>query len=654
MSYQTERQPAERLGRYELLGLLATGGMAEIHLARLAGEAGFEKIVVVKRLLPELVASHAYVEMFLGEAKLVAKLSHPNVCEVYELGREGAEYFLVMPFLDGVPATELIARPRDPDRAAQLRVAAGVIAQACAGLHHAHELRGDAGPGRQGALVGLVHRDVSPSNLFVTADGVVKVLDFGIAKTAGTAETEAGTVKGKAQYMAPEQLLGEQLDRRADVFALGIVLYELATHQRLFKRASDYLAARAILEEPIPRADAADPALPVALADVIARALARRPGDRFTDAPALAAALDAAFAPSGRVATPAQIAAALAEQHAAELTAQRTRQARVVDRARDAVGNLGVGNLGVGVGVGGVAGGVGGVAGGVGGVAGGVGGVAGGVGGVDRPRDVAGANATAGTSSTGSATPNLATGVSTEPATDMATRVVVSARRRRIARRLALGVAAAAAIGIVVAGAIAFHDGGTADREVANAAPKVRSPDSNVRSPDSNVRSPDSNVRSPDPDVRSPDSDVRSPDSNVRSPDPNVRSPAPDVRSPAPNADATTRGSASPTATVRTAPVVTATAGDVAAPTHGSGHANGSKSIAAVRPSHPPGWFSIDSSPFAQIFVDDHLFGVTPLVHKSMASGRHHVRAVLEDGRAKDLEVVVTAGKLAAPITLSW
>src|SRR6185437_12020346 len=106
--------------------------------------------------------------------------------------------FLVMPFLDGVPATELVARPREPDRIAQLRVAAGVIVQACAGLHHAHELRDDAGK-----LVGLVHRDVSPSNLFVTAAGVVKVLDFGIAKLAGTAETEAGTIKGKAQYMAP-------------------------------------------------------------------------------------------------------------------------------------------------------------------------------------------------------------------------------------------------------------------------------------------------------------------------------------------------------------------------------------------------------------------------------------------------------------------
>ncbi|MEO6773846.1 MAG: serine/threonine-protein kinase [Kofleriaceae bacterium] len=329
MSYQNAEPAAPaRLGRYELVGLLATGGMAEIHLARLAGEAGFEKIVVVKRLLPELCASKAFVAMFLAEGKLVARLDHPNICEVHELGRDGAEYFLVMPYLDGVAATELIAQPRDPDRAVQLRVATGVIVQACAGLHHAHELR-DA----DGEAVGLVHRDVSPSNLFVTTRGVAKVLDFGIAKVRGATETEVGTVKGKTQYMAPEQLLGETLDRRTDVFALGIVLFELATHQRLFKRASDYLAARAILEEPAPRADEADPAIPRALADVIEKALARAPAERYADALELARALDLAMQPHGGVATAAQIAQALADHHAEELTTQRTRQAKVVSSA---------------------------------------------------------------------------------------------------------------------------------------------------------------------------------------------------------------------------------------------------------------------------------------------------------------------------------
>ncbi|MGE0396689.1 MAG: serine/threonine protein kinase, partial [Kofleriaceae bacterium] len=215
-SYQLDSVPAAearpapaRLGRYELIGHLATGGMAEIHLARLAGEAGFEKIVVVKRLLPELVASQAFVAMFLDEGKLVARLDHPNICEVHELGRDGAEYFLAMPYLDGVSVHDLISRPREADRIAELRVACAIIAQACAGLHHAHELR-DA----DGVPANLVHRDVSPSNLYVTSGGVVKVLDFGVAKVRGATETEVGTIKGKTQYMAPEQLLGEPLDRR--------------------------------------------------------------------------------------------------------------------------------------------------------------------------------------------------------------------------------------------------------------------------------------------------------------------------------------------------------------------------------------------------------------------------------------------------------
>jgi len=324
---ETKPGAPTRLGRYELIGHLATGGMAEIHLARRSGDAGFEQTVVVKRLLPELVASPAYVAMFLDEGKLVARLDHPNICEVYEQGKDGAEYYLAMPYLDGVSVQELIAQPRDPDRIAELRVAAGVIAQACAGLHHAHELR-DA----DGAPAGLVHRDVSPSNLFVTAGGAVKVLDFGVAKVRGASETEAGTIKGKQQYMAPEQLLGEPLDRRCDVFALGIVLFELATHQRLFKRASEYLTARATLEEPIPRADAIDPAIPAALADVIARALARDRAGRYADADALARALEAAMAPHDGLAGAVEIAAAVAGTE--ELTAKRTRQARVLGEAR--------------------------------------------------------------------------------------------------------------------------------------------------------------------------------------------------------------------------------------------------------------------------------------------------------------------------------
>ncbi|HTJ47369.1 MAG TPA: serine/threonine-protein kinase [Kofleriaceae bacterium] len=332
-SYQANDAPAPapsptRLGRYELLGKLATGGMGEIHLARVGGDGGFEKVVVVKRLLPELVASADFVAMFLDEARIAARLSHPNVCEVHELGRDGNDYYIGMQYLEGVAFTDLIATPREPDRARELRVVAGLAVQACEGLHAAHELRG-----ADGEPLGLVHRDVSPSNLMVTTAGVVKILDFGIAKVRGaTARTALGTIKGKYAYMSPEQVRGDELDRRSDLFSLGVVLYELATHQRLFKRGSDFLAAKAILEETYPRADEIDPAVPRALADVIAKALARERDDRHATARELGAAIAAAVPPL----SPGELAERVAADHAIELSAQRTRQQQVIDAHRAA------------------------------------------------------------------------------------------------------------------------------------------------------------------------------------------------------------------------------------------------------------------------------------------------------------------------------
>jgi eukaryotic-like serine/threonine-protein kinase len=509
-SYQLEkgRDVPARLGRYELLGHLATGGMAEIHLARLAGEGGFEKVVVVKRLLPELVASPAYVAMFLDEGKLVARLDHPNICEVYELGRDGAEYYLAMPYLEGVPVHELIARPRDPDRASQLRVAAAVIVQACEGLHHAHELR-DA----DGAPAGLVHRDVSPSNLFVTASGIVKVLDFGIAKVRGAAETEVGTVKGKSQYMAPEQLLGDPVDRRCDVFALGIVLFELATHQRLFKRASEYLAARAILEEPIPRADAVDPAVPAALADVIAKALSRERGERHADARALADAVRAAITP----AAVGEVAATVTSSE--ELSAQRTRQTRVLDdaKSRQAV-------------------------------------------------PVA----------TAAVTRPLRRPVDADK-TDITAPPTFTQRTQPARRRHAAVVAGAG----LAAGVLALVAVFLIDRE------------------------PDPVVYVALPEIKPP-------------PPP----PAPPPVEPAPITE--------PEPEIEMAPT------------------------SARAPKKAPGQLSIDSTPYATIYVDGVKLGVTPIVKRSLPAGRHKLRAVLEDGRAKDLAIDVPANKLARPIQLTW
>jgi serine/threonine-protein kinase len=311
------------LGRYQLIAKLASGGMGEIFLARLAAEGGFEKLIVLKRLLPALVASEHFVSMFLDEARIAAKLSHTNVCEVHELGRDGAQYFIAMQYLEGVPLTQAMPRPEGGDEATHLRLVAGLVQQACEGLHHAHE-QTDA----DGQPLGVVHRDVSPSNLFVTAEGVVKVLDFGIAKARGaTSQTEQGMIKGKYSYMSPEQVRGDALDRRSDVFALGIVSYEAVTGVRLFKRASDYLVAKAILEEPIPRADEARPGVPKPVADAIARALDRDIQQRHPTARALGAALAEAVRDIGGPMTPTEIAAEVERRFDAELGVQRARYA---------------------------------------------------------------------------------------------------------------------------------------------------------------------------------------------------------------------------------------------------------------------------------------------------------------------------------------
>src|SRR5262249_34107635 len=205
------------IGRYEVVGELATGGMAEIFLGRLVGPSGFERPVVIKRILRQLSHKESFVAMFLDEARIVAGIRHPNVVQVQELGQDTGELYLVMEYLEGESVASLVRRLVAQGERVDYALAAHVVAEACAGLHAAHEAQN------------LVHRDVSPQNVFITYDGHVKVIDFGIAKTEGRmAQTEAGQVKGKFGYMSPEQCKADPLDRRSDVFALGIVLYELS------------------------------------------------------------------------------------------------------------------------------------------------------------------------------------------------------------------------------------------------------------------------------------------------------------------------------------------------------------------------------------------------------------------------------------------
>jgi hypothetical protein len=304
-----------RLGRYELLARLATGGMGEIFLARLDGAEGFAKLFVVKRILPHLADDPRFRAMLVAEARIASMMTHANICHVYELGETDGQLYIVMEYLEGVSVLPLLRKVSRAGSALELGFVGGVIQQATDGLHYAHELKD-----RSGASLAIVHRDVTPSNLFLTEAGVVKVLDFGIAKVKdASAHTQTGTVKGKYAYMAPEQLRGVAVDRRVDVFAVGVVLYEMLALRRLFQRKTDYLTFRAVMEQPIADIRRYRPDCPEALVQVIARALDRNPANRYDTARQLGAAVVDAIAPVRRPWTQGEIGDLVASQFAAEL-----------------------------------------------------------------------------------------------------------------------------------------------------------------------------------------------------------------------------------------------------------------------------------------------------------------------------------------------
>jgi eukaryotic-like serine/threonine-protein kinase len=315
--------PVKKVGRYEILGELAIGGMAEILLGRLVGPSGFERVVVLKRILPHLTRAPAFVQMFLDEARTVARIRHPNVVQVHELGSDDGELYLVMEYLEGESVAGLLRRLALRDEKLDPWLAAHVVAEACRGLHAAHELTDGDLP------LDLVHRDVSPQNIFVTYSGAVKVLDFGIAKAAdGATRTEAGQVKGKFAYMSPEQCAGKPLDRRSDLFALGAVLYELLTKRRLFKRATELLTMKAICEQPVAPPGTLEPTVPAALEAACMHALARRRDERPRDAAEMRREVLAAMRALGREGDAEEALAALMHRLFAERIAEKAEMLR--------------------------------------------------------------------------------------------------------------------------------------------------------------------------------------------------------------------------------------------------------------------------------------------------------------------------------------
>jgi serine/threonine-protein kinase len=278
----------DRVGKYRLLNLLATGGMGEVYLARQEGPAGFSKPAVVKRILPHLSKDPAFVELFLNEARLAALLTHPNCVHIFELGEADGTYFIAMEHVHGRTLRSIQKRLQAQGRPFPPVQAARICAQALHGLHSAHTLKGD-----DGKSLGIVHRDVSPDNVMVGFNGEVKVLDFGIAEAGRVrSEPSGGNAKGKFAYVSPEQLNAEPLDGRADQWSVGVVLYELLAGSRPYTAPVDGALINLILNsEPAPLTQAA-PDAPAPLVAIVERAMKKSRAARFDNAEEMALALE--------------------------------------------------------------------------------------------------------------------------------------------------------------------------------------------------------------------------------------------------------------------------------------------------------------------------------------------------------------------------
>ena len=306
----------KRLGKYEILALLALGGTAEIYLARIGGAAGFEKYVVVKCLHDHLADDPEFVKMFLDEARLAAVLDHSNIVQTFELGEHENRYYMVMEFLAGLSLAMIVRRASERLAGGKIPVPLilNMAAQAAAGLHYAHERQANGKP------LNMVHRDISPQNLVISFEGVVKVVDFGIARAdQRDTKTKAGTIKGKFAYMSPEQCVATNIDRRTDVFALGVIIWELLTGRRLFKRNSPYETYQAVIECAVPVPSTINVELDPAIDAIVMKSVAKDKEGRYPTAEALGDALLGYLHHRGKSSGPADVGRWLEEHFAQEI-----------------------------------------------------------------------------------------------------------------------------------------------------------------------------------------------------------------------------------------------------------------------------------------------------------------------------------------------
>lgn len=295
-----------QFGPYRLLRRLAVGGMGEIYLAKLEREAGFEKIMVIKRILPSLSGDPAFVSMFNREACIAAQLFHQNIVQIFDYGQHDRSYFIAMEYVHGRDLRTLIEAAGAKERVLPVPVTLAIVTAACSALDYAHRRKGlDGNP------LHVVHRDVSPQNILVSHEGAVKLTDFGLAQRLDIDSVRDGQIQGKFAYMSPEQTFGDPLDQRSDIFSLGIVLYEMLCGQRPFRSKDLTTLMMAIRKGHFVPPSEVNPALPVSLDEIMARALAVEPDDRYAEARDLAAALNDVARGEGLVANAMEIGAVL-------------------------------------------------------------------------------------------------------------------------------------------------------------------------------------------------------------------------------------------------------------------------------------------------------------------------------------------------------
>jgi len=318
--------PGQLLDRYELLCPVAQGGMAQVWVARLQGKLGFEKLVAVKTLIAGQASQDRFEQMFLDEASIISKIRHPNVAQVMDLGQMSGIIYLVLEWIDGDSLSALRRAAHSKGEKMPLAIVLRLIADACSGLHAAHELKND-----RGEPLNVVHRDVSPSNVLVSTSGEVKVIDFGVAKAQErlSPETAAGVIKGKVAYMSPEQALGKAIDRRSDVWATGIMLYHLLAGRTPYEAENQMATLHRVVQghppEPIR-------GIPQEVADITYTALSYSPDGRFASADEMQRALQSALISCCGATTQADVAAYVNMQLADRLA----RRHRVIRRALEA------------------------------------------------------------------------------------------------------------------------------------------------------------------------------------------------------------------------------------------------------------------------------------------------------------------------------